>query len=124
MKKELLKRLNEKILATPTGELRELLTDLAIYLKLVPDVMTGNPHEARDGTNLSEEITALFEAIRNPEYANFGLFSCFVDGEPSAAIISMHEKDEDSFMITPLFVLITDKMVLTDHDGVEASRND
>jgi hypothetical protein len=47
---------------------------------------------------------------------NFALFSCFVDGEPAAAIVAVNRDGED-YNISPLFVALTPGMVLTDHDG-------
>jgi hypothetical protein len=53
------------------------------------------------------------------DYANFALFSCFVNGEPATAIVAVN-RDGDSYAITPLFVSITPSITLTDHDGQPA----
>ena len=44
-------------------------------------------------TNLAEEHRRAFDAPESRRYDNFCLFSCFVDGEPAAAIaaVSVHE---------------------------------
>jgi hypothetical protein len=67
-------------------------------------------------TNITAEHRAAFEALISGEYDNFALFSCFVGGEPAAAIVSVNRDGED-YTIRPLFVALTPGMVLTDHDG-------
>ena len=54
------------------------------------------------------------------DYANFALFSCFVNDEPAAAIVAVN-RDGDGYAITPLFVSVTPSITLTDHDGKPAS---
>lgn len=49
------------------------------------------------------------------------LVSCFVDGEPSVAL-ALVEKRGDDYIICPKFVAVTDKMVVTDHDGIATSQ--
>ena len=71
-------------------------------------------------TNITKEHRELWEALRNPEYTNFGLFSCFVDDEPAVAIVAVNESDEE-YNITPLFVSVTPKMSIRNHDGEEAA---
>lgn len=73
-------------------------------------------------TNIRPEHVSAFEALTSGEFDNFALFSCFLDGEAAAAIVSIstpNEKGAD-YEITPLFVSVTDAMVLTDHDGTPA----
>lgn len=70
-------------------------------------------------TNITPEHCRAFEALTNSDMRNFALFSCFVDGEPTAAIIAVNQ-DGDDFVFTPLFVAVTPKMNLTDQDGVRA----
>ena len=67
-------------------------------------------------TNITAEHRAAFEALTSGDYANFALFSCFVNGEPAAAIVAVNP-DGDFYAITPLFVSITASLTLTDHDG-------
>lgn len=67
-------------------------------------------------TNITAEHRAAFEALVSGEYDNFALFSCFVAGEPAAAIVAVN-RDGKEYIVRPLFVAITPKMVLTDHDG-------
>lgn len=69
-------------------------------------------------TNITEAHKKAFEALKsgNP---NFALVSCFFNKEPTAAIAYIGE-DNDEISIFPLFIAITDKMKITDHDGVEA----
>lgn len=69
-------------------------------------------------TNITPRHRSAFEALLSGDYGNFALFSCFVDGCPAAAIVAVNG-DGDDIVLTPLFVSITDRMVLTDHDGQE-----
>ncbi|MBO9443914.1 hypothetical protein J7363_17630 [Phaeobacter italicus] len=68
-----------------------------------------------------EHISA-FEALTSGEHNNFALFSCFLDGAPAVAIVGVTppENTEHEYQITPLFVGVTEGMVLTDHDGAIA----
>lgn len=77
-------------------------------------------------TNITPGIKEAFDALVSGEYNNFALFSCFVDGEPSAAIVVINEAGEDGkeIGIQPLFVAITPGMMLTDHDGNEPKWED
>ena len=74
-------------------------------------------------TNITEENRRAFQALANGEHDNFALFSCFVGNAPAAAIVAVNacppaeEGGEPEFEIRPLFVSITDDMVVTDHDG-------
>lgn len=65
-------------------------------------------------TNITTEHRRAFEALRDPTVGS--LFSCFIDGTPTAAIVAVTEAP-DGFLIAPLFVAVTDLMHLTDHDG-------
>ena len=56
------------------------------------------------------------EALTSGRFDNFALFSCFVGGEPAAAIVAVN-RDGDDYTISPLFVALTPGMILTDHDG-------
>ena len=67
-------------------------------------------------TNITDRHREAFEALTSGESGNFALFSCFVDGEPAAAIVVIR-KDGEDYVVTPLFVSITPSMDLTDHDG-------
>jgi hypothetical protein len=69
-------------------------------------------------TNISKEHKKAFNALVSGEYGNFALFSCFVNGEPSAAIVAI-EKQGGDWKIAPLFVALTPGMRLMDHDGLE-----
>ena len=71
-------------------------------------------------TNITADHRAAFEALVSGDYANFALFSCFVNGEPAAAIVAVN-RDGDGYAITPLFVSVTPSLTLTDHDGQSAS---
>jgi len=41
-------------------------------------------------TNITDDHRAAFEALVSGDYANFALFSCFVNGEPGAAIAAVN----------------------------------
>ena len=71
-------------------------------------------------TNITADHCAAFEALTSGDYATFALFSCFVNGEPAAAIVAVN-RDGDGYAITPLFVSVTPSLALTDHDGQPAS---
>ena len=53
-------------------------------------------------TNITEKHREAFNALLSGGVGNFALFSCFVNGEPSAAIVA-----------------VTPGMELKDHDGIE-----
>jgi hypothetical protein len=72
-------------------------------------------------TNITADHRAAFEALTSGGFANFALFSCFVNGEPAAAIVAVN-RDGDGYAITPLFVSVTPSLTLTDHDGQPASK--
>jgi len=67
-------------------------------------------------TDITAEHRAAFEALTSGRFDNFALFSCFVEGEPAAAIVSI-TRDGEEYIISPLFVALTPGMTLTDHDG-------
>ena len=67
-------------------------------------------------TNITAEHRAIFEALTSGRFDNFALLSCFLDGQPAAAIVVVGRDGED-YTISPLFVALTPGMVLTDHDG-------
>ena len=71
-------------------------------------------------TNITPDHCAAFEALTSGDYANFALFSCFVNGKPAAAIVAVN-RDSDGYFIKPLFVSLTPSITLTDHDGKPAS---
>jgi hypothetical protein len=66
-------------------------------------------------TNITADHRTAFEALTSGDYRNFALFSCFVNGEPAAAIVAVNQ-DGGNYAITPLFVSITPSLMLTDHD--------
>lgn len=72
-------------------------------------------------TNITPAHREMFHAITSGEYRNFALFSCYVNGEPAAAIVAIcQDETSETVFIEPLFVSITDGMILTDHDGTPA----
>ena len=73
-------------------------------------------------TNIQPEHISAFEALTSGEHDNFALFSCFLDGEPAVAIVAVTppEIEDGEYQVTPLFVGVTEGIVLTDHDGTAA----
>ena len=73
-------------------------------------------------TNIRPEHISAFEALTSGEHDNFALFSCFLDGAPAVAIVAVTppEIEDGEYQITPLFVGVTEGMVITDHDGATA----
>lgn len=69
-------------------------------------------------TNITSLHQEQFAALRDPSYDNFALFSCFVNGKPSTAIVAITSEGED-FLVQPLFVAVTPDMVLRDHEDQE-----
>lgn len=80
----------------------------------------GNDNEK---TNITEDHKDAFRALRNPEFVNFCLVSCFVNGEPTSAIAAVtHDENDGLYQVTPLFVAVTPDMKIEDHEGVEPYR--
>ncbi len=77
-------------------------------------------------TNISEKHHRAFEALTSGRFDNFCLVSCFVDGEPTAAIAAVtvnppaQDGTDPEYLISPLFVCPTPAMTLTDHEGRRA----
>lgn len=73
-------------------------------------------------TNIRPEHISAFEALTSGDHDNFALFSCYLDGKPAVAIVAVNRPEgaRGEYEITPLFVSITENMVLTDHEGVAA----
>lgn len=72
-------------------------------------------------TNITPDLKAKFDALASGKFSNFALFSCFIDSKPGAAIVAVNQEEPGGEVtITPLFVSITEGMVLTDHEGVPA----
>lgn len=65
-------------------------------------------------TNITENDQNTFTAIKHA--SNIALYSCFVNGKPAVAIVSVNGSGEN-VRITPLYVSITDDMVITNHEG-------
>ncbi len=77
--------------------------------------MRNNPNQSTQ-TNITPCHRNTFNALTSGKYTNFALFSCFVDGEPAAAIVAINA-DGEVYNVQPLFVSVTEKMILTDHEG-------
>ena len=85
-----------------------------LILSLTGQSFRPNP-AIKPGTNITAAHKEMFEACKTAP--NLALFSCFVDGQPSSAIVAVVPTEEGDFHIQPLFVTINEYMVITDHDG-------
>ncbi len=78
-------------------------------------------------TNLTEDCKRAFAALKSGDAANVCLFSCFVNGEPAAAVSAVtplpsDTGDADCYRLHPPFVSVTPGMRLADRDGCEPSQ--
>lgn len=73
-----------------------------------------------ESTNITDRIREHFDAITSGEYNNIALVSCFINGEPGAAICTVNTGDGEGYVITPLFVSVTPGMQIINHDGEAA----
>ena len=46
-------------------------------------------------TNITAQHRAAFAALTSGDYGNFALFSCFIGGEPAAAIVAVNSDGGD-----------------------------
>jgi len=81
-------------------------------------IKSFQPTDTLADTNITPKMKADFTAVTDGSYNNIALFSCFLDGKPTAAIVAI-TNDGGKYQIFPLFVAVTDDMRLTDHDGNE-----
>lgn len=58
---------------------------------------------------------AAFEAIRNPDFENFALYPCYVDGVATSAIVVL-ERTRNGIAVVPLFIAPTDDMEFRGHN--------
>ncbi len=73
-------------------------------------------------TNIRKDHVSAFDALTSGHYENLALFSCFVIGAPAPAIVAVTPLTDKGgeYVITPLFVSVTETMVVTNHDGTPA----
>ena len=76
-----------------------------------------------DGTNIQPWHRTAFDALVGGESQGMALFSCFMNGEPTAAIVNITQHGEDDFRIIPMFVAVTPGMTLTNHENEEPREN-
>lgn len=83
-----------------------------------------------DGTNIQPWHRTAFDALVCGESQGMALFSCFMNGEPTAAIVNITRCGEaedassaDDFRIIPMFVAVTPGMKLTNHENEEPREN-
>ena len=69
-------------------------------------------------TNITKQHEEWLSALRDPSYDNFALFSCFLDGEPTCAIVAVNHGGDGTVTLAPLFVAVTKGMKLVDHESV------
>lgn len=83
--------------------------------------LTGLFHgECMDGTNIRPWHKTAFDALVSGDSQGMALFSCFLNDEPTAAIVNITRDGADDYRIIPMFVAVTPGMKLTNHEGVEA----
>lgn len=58
----------------------------------------------------------VFNALTGAHAGNYALYSCRVNGVPSAAIVQIKRHDR-AFVVRPMFVAVTDSMTITEQDG-------
>lgn len=69
-----------------------------------------------DCDNVDEDHIAAFAALSGfPE--NFGLVKGFVNGSPTSVICRVEQTGPEQWSATPVFVAITDDMILTNAKG-------
>jgi hypothetical protein len=75
-------------------------------------------------TNITPRMQEVFEAVRNSEFNNFALISCFYDGKPTAAIAAVNKMPDGEFHVTPMLLYLTDELLdkVVDHDNTPVSK--
>ena len=75
-------------------------------------------------THITQDHIDAFNALRNKDFDNFCLTSCYVNGTPATAIAIINinssmtnDQGKPKASITPLFVSITPDMKLIRHTG-------
>ena len=74
-------------------------------------------------TNFTEDHRHALEALTRGEHDNLALFSCFINDAPDTTIVAINPSPpaegptKTEHRVTPLWVSVTDTMVLTEHDG-------
>lgn len=68
-------------------------------------------------TNITPWHRRAFNRLSGGHAGNFALFSCFVNGEPTSAIVAINRHEKGDYNVIPVFVAVTPAMTLTDHDG-------
>jgi hypothetical protein len=66
-------------------------------------------------TNIVPWHRKSFSSLANGR-GHFALFSCYVNGEPTAAIVAI-SRDIKGFVVQPMFVAVTPSMTIIDHNG-------
>lgn len=76
------------------------------------------PHPTTPVTNITEYHKQVFHALTHNE-PGYALFSCFYDGESTAAIVRVTRDIEGTYHIAPRLVFLTEDMMenLASHDG-------
>lgn len=69
--------------------------------------------------HITQQHRDIFTAVTSRQ-SDIALLSCFVNGEPTAAIVSVNKGHDGVYRVIPLYVSITPGMTLTDHEGNEA----
>lgn len=100
---------SEQLSPAPGGSVRSDSTQRAKQRREI-----GREAQESQGTITAGHSMA-FTWLRHGE-GNFGLLSCFVNGEPSALVAAANSAGE-RIEIMPLFIALTKGMVVTSPDG-------
>lgn len=75
----------------------------------------------KPATNITEEHKQWLDYIQHSRPADMTvcLFSCFLNGEPTAAVCMVNRVGGE-VEIRPMFVAVTPGMKLVDHDGTDS----
>jgi hypothetical protein len=63
-------------------------------------------------SNITPGHVRAFQAVRSQLYDNVTLASCTINGEPGVAIVMVEHAGEGKIAVMPLFVAITENMLL------------
>jgi hypothetical protein len=63
-------------------------------------------------SNITPGHVRAFQAVTSQLYDNVTLWSCRIDGAPGVAIVMVDHVGEGKIAVMPLFVAITEKMVI------------
>ncbi|MBS0244636.1 MAG: hypothetical protein JSS20_20900 [Proteobacteria bacterium] len=78
--------------------------------------MRGSQGAAQRSSNITPGHVRAFQAVTSQLYDNVTLWSCSINGEPGVAIVMAEPAERGAVRIMPLFVALTESMVV-EFDG-------